>query len=237
MELKLEHLDHQHGVYVSKDHRFGTDAFLLASFSAAKHKDRVCDIGTGCGIIPMILHKKYEPKHIIGLDIQEIAIAQFQKSIEYYHLQNEMRAIVADIRTLPDFVKNTTFDLITCNPPYKISGKGILSTSQSDQIARHETMCTIQDICSSAQTLLQFGGRLCLCQRPERLADTITAMRTAKIEPKRLRFVAKDATSPPWLFLLEGKKGSKPFMKVEPLLIIQGEQGFSDELLEIYGKK
>ena len=126
------------------------------------------------------------------------------------------------------------FSLVTCNPPYKAGSAGIESLIPAHRIARHEVMCDINDVCAAANKLLKFGGRLCLCNRPERLGDVITAMKNNNIEPKRLRFVSKNSSTAPWLFLIEGKKGSKPFMKVLPQLYVMGENGYSEELEKIY---
>ncbi len=230
-------------VCVSQEHRFGTDAFLLADFAAPRHKDIVCDLGTGCGIIPLIMMKSSKPKRVVGVELQPQAVEQFCLSIRQSDLGDTVSALQADIRRIgqgeiPDALSEAgNFDVVTCNPPYKASGSGILSDTQADRIARHETLCTINDVCAAAKQLLKFGGKLCVCQRPERLCDVVTAMRQNGIEPKRLRFVAKTPTDAPWLFLIEGKKGSKPFLRVEPSLIIQGEDGFSDELLSIYQNK
>lgn len=227
-------------VCVSPEHRFGTDAFLLASFAAPRAKDRVCDLGTGCGIIPMAMLKKAPPAHIVGVELQEQAFRQFQLSIAASGCAGQVAAVHADLCRIAagdrfPALPLHSFDLVTCNPPYKKAASGILSELTAEQIARHEVACTIEDVCAAADRLLKYGGRLCICQRPERLCDVISAMQIQHIEPKRLRFVAKNAASPPWLFLIEGRKGSKPFLKVEPLLIIQGENGFSNELLQIYG--
>ena len=227
-------------VCVSPAHRFGTDAFLLASFASPRAKDQVCDLGTGCGIIPLAMLKNAPPAHIVGVELQEQAFHQLQLSIAASDCSDRVAAIHADLCRIaagdrfPDLPQHG-FDLVTCNPPYKKAASGILSGQTADQLARHEVACTIEDVCAAADRLLRYGGRLCICQRPERLCDVITAMKSRQIEPKRLRFVAKDAASPPWLFLLEGRKGGKPFLKVDPLLLIQGENGFSEELLKIYG--
>lgn len=126
---------------------------------------------------------------------------------------------------------------MTCNPPYKIAGAGILSENIPSQIARHETTCTIEDVCAAAAWLLKYQGRLCICQRPERLADVFCAMRAYQIEPKRLRLIHQTPDKPPWLFLLEGRRAGKPFMQIEPPLIVEGEKGFSSEVLRIYQKE
>ena len=228
-------------VCVSPEHRFGTDAFLLAHFAAPKHKDIVCDLGTGCGIIPMAMMKNSQPQKIVGVELQDQAVRQFELTISASDMENQVHAVQADIRRIASGEKISAllpahhFDLVTCNPPYKADNAGILSDTLSDRIARHETCCTIADVCHAAGRLLKYGGRLCICQRPERLCDVIAAMRKAGIEPKRLRFVAKTAYDIPWLFLIEGKKGSKPFLQLEPILAVQGKNGLSDELLKIYG--
>ncbi len=227
-------------VCVSPEHRFGTDAFLLADFAAPRHKDTVCDLGTGCGIIPLIMMKNSFPRRVVGVELQQQAAEQFSLSIAESGLEETVFAVHADLRGIADKTADSilltphSFDVVTCNPPYKAGNAGILSDTEADRIARHETLCTVRDVCLAAERLLKFGGRLCICQRPERLCDVMNAMREAGIEPKRLRFVAKTAADQPWLFLIEGKKGSKPFLQVEPLLIVQGEDGFSEEIKRIY---
>lgn len=234
-----ENLNEKIKICVSKEHRFGTDAFLLADFSNHKKKDIVCDFGTGCGIIPMILSKHNPPKKIYGIDIQEQAIEQFENSLKASNIDNDIVSMNVDIKSLAQsnyLIENVSVDLITCNPPYKIVGRGILNKDDASTIARHEVSCTIEDICSTAKRLLKFGGRLCLCQRPERLGDVIIAMKNNDIEPKRLRFVSKNTTSAPWLFLIEGKKSSKPFMQVmEHLYVYQDNSNeYTAQMEDIY---
>lgn len=223
-------------LHVSPEHRFGTDAFLLAHFAAARHRDLVADLGTGCGIIPMILYKKYRPSHIWGIDIQPQAIQQFSQSVMDSKLDKILQPLCADLRSLKGLLPFDSFDLVTCNPPYETAGSGFLSANPAHQIARHELCCTIEDVCQTASQLLKTGGRFCLCHRPGRLTDVLTAMRRRRLEPKRLRFVAKDEHSAPWLFLAEGKKDAKPSLEVMPTLFISGQKGApSAELREIYG--
>lgn len=229
----FEKLSDTISVCVTPEHKFGTDAFLLAHFAQVRHKDIVCDFGTGCGIIPFLLARDAKPKFIYGVDIQEKAIVQFRIALEQNQIENIL-PICKDLKELSE-IPNGSLDVITCNPPYKANHTGILSELTAEQIARHEVMCTIDDICEKAGKLLKFGGKLCICQRPERLADVICAMRNAKIEPKRLQFVAKTEKDTPWLFLLEGKKGSKPFMQVLPTLPIYAKEEFSPQMAQIYG--
>ncbi len=235
MEYTYESLSDRIKIQITREHRFGTDAFLLADFSSPLKKDSVCDLGTGCGIIPLILKRDFSPKEIYGVDIQPLAIEQFKNSVKKSQIEN-IFPICTDLKQIENFLPLQSFDVVTCNPPYKAANSGILSELTSQQIARHEVSCNIYDVCSAAKKLLRFGGRLCLCQRPERLADVIDAMKKAGIEPKRLRFCVKNAHEAPWLFLIEGKKGAKPFLRVEPVLEVYSDGGFSDEMLNIYGK-
>ena len=229
-----EKLSEYISVCITPEHRFGTDAFLLASFASPRKQDTVCDLGTGCGIIPLLMLRDCSPRLTYAVDIQQQAIEQLKDSLRISGLEGKIIPRLADLKEL-DSLPAGAFDVVTCNPPYKAGGAGILSELAAEQIARHEVLCTMEDVCNAAARLLKYGGRLCLCQRPERLADVISAMRAADIEPKRLRFVAKTPSSAPWLFLLEGKKGSKPFMQVEPVLSVYDGDEFSAEMSRIYG--
>ncbi|MCD7959014.1 MAG: methyltransferase [Ruminococcus sp.] len=208
-------------VYTSEMHRFGTDAVLLTEFSGYHKKDRICDLGTGCGIIPILMQRQNPPQEIYAVDIQPEAIEQLEAGLQASGgVQSKIYLICADLKELWVDAPLGKLDLVTCNPPYKAVDSGIQSQLTAQKIARHEVLCQIGDVCQAARKLLRFGGRLCLCNRPERLADTMIAMRQEKIEPKRLQFVAKAADAAPWLFLLEGRFGGKPFLQVEPLRIV-----------------
>ena len=234
-EYTFEKLSDTIEICISAEHRFGTDAFLLADFAAPRRKDLVCDLCTGCGIIALLMKRNNEPKKIYAVDIQSQAIEQLKLSVDKSNIDN-VEPICADLKDLWNDAPDRILDVVTCNPPYKLNDTGAKNDIDAVTIARHEVLCTIDDVCESASKLLKFGGRLCICNRPERLADVIVAMKKHDIEPKRIRFVSKNPKSAPWLFLIEGKKGSKPYLKVEPHLYINGENGFSEELLRIYGK-
>lgn len=220
-------------ICVTYEHTFGTDAFLLADFAKARRKDTVCDLGTGCGIIAVLMKLRYDASDVYGIDIQQQAIDQFMVTVQRSDLKN-VHPLLMDLKELTDDAPLDKCDLVTCNPPYKAANAGIESELNAHKIARHEILCNINDVCRAASRLLKYGGRLCLCNRPERLADVICAMRENNIEPKRLRFVAKDPDTAPWLFLIEGRKGGGSFMNVEvPLYMNNG--GLSPELAGIYG--
>lgn len=234
---KTENLGSGYKVAVSVEHSFGTDAVLLASFASPSKKDRVCDMGTGCAIIPMLLLRNGMGKEITAIEIQKQAYIQALESVKISGAEDRVNVINADIKEIKTFLPHASFDTVIMNPPYKAAMGGIESKTQASRIARHEVACSIDDVTAAAAHLLNFGGRLCLCNRPERLCDTIVSMRAAGIEPKRLRFVSKRADTAAWLFLIEGKKGSKPFLKVEkPLAIYSANGELSQEIVSIYGE-
>ena len=232
MEVKREPLGRLH-ICVSHAHRFGTDAFLLAAFSRYQVRDVACDLGTGCGIIPLVMERHMPPRQIYGLDIQPEAIRLLEQTVAENRLTN-LTPVLGDLRTLWPDAPLEQCTLVTCNPPYKAQGAGMESAGDAARIARHELLCDISDVCGSAARLLRFGGRLCLCNRPERLCDVLCAMRSAGIEPKRLRFVAKHPDTAPWLFLVEEKKGAKPFLQVESTLAVRQGDGMTPELEAFY---
>lgn len=214
MELKAEPIGNGIVVYTSEAHRFGTDAFLLTLFSRYREKDTVCEFGTGCGIIPLLMQKHKPPRQIFAMDIQEDAITQLNMGIKESGAEH-ITPICGDLRELWEGAPFGVCDLVLCNPPYQPSGSGYECTLEAQRIARHGVYCTPENVCSSAARLLKYGGRLCVCGRPERLPDYICAMRAAGTEPKRLQFVSRTGYDMPWLFLLEGKKGAKPFLQME----------------------
>ena len=232
--VKYEKFKNGCEIAVSENHTFGTDAFLLADFAAAKHNEIVCDLGTGCGIIAVLIKMRYEPNRVYGIEIQPEAAELFRTTVERSGLENVF-PINMDLRELKDPAPLGVCGLVTCNPPYKAAGSGIESGGNAQKIARHEIMCGINDVCRAGAKLLKFGGRLCICNRPERLADVVCAMRENGIEPKKIRFVSKTPKDPPWLFLIEGRKGGKPFMNVMPPLFMSENGGISEELRSIYG--
>lgn len=233
-ELSFEKLKNGCEIAVTKEHTFGTDAFLLADFAAVRHKDTVCDLGTGCGIIAILMKLRYEPKAVFGVDIQTQAIEQFKISIERSGF-DDVTPLCMDLKALKEPAPLGICDCVTCNPPYKAANAGIESEMTAQRIARHEILCNIDDVCRAGSRLLKYGGKMCICNRPERLADVISAMKNNDIEPKTLRFVSKTPDDAPWLFLIEGKKGGKSFMKVMPQLYMNSNGGVSDELRAIYG--
>lgn len=231
-DFTFEKLGDDIEICISTEHRFGTDAFLLADFAKPRHKDSVCDFCTGSGIVALLMHKNSRPKHIFALEIQQKAHDQLRISLERSHIDS-ITPVLGDLK---DWKSEQELDVITCNPPYKIDNTGAKNDLEAVSIARHEMMCTIDDVCKAAARNLKFGGRLCICNRPQRLCDIMVAMRENGLEPKRVRFVSKNPDIAPWLVLVDSRKGGNPFLQVEPSLFTQGENGgFSDEMNRIYG--
>ena len=232
----LEPLGKNIKIIVSDIHHFSTDTILLSNFASPKKSHRAIDLGTGCGTIPLLMKKENKNLEITAVDIQSDACSMLERSIELNKLDN-IKVINSDLKELKGKVNFGYFDLVVCNPPYKENGTGIHNPNSGKKTARHEVMCTLEDIIRVSSSLLNFGGRLCMCQRSERLADLITLMRKYNLEPKRLRLVQQRLNKAPKLVLIEGRRGGKPgFMTTEPTLMIEGEKGdFSPEMLEIYG--
>ena len=224
-------------VIVSRENHFSTDTILLADFAAPKKHENVIELGTGCGTISLLWCRNIPPKHITAVDIQETAANMLRRSIEHNKLDEYITVLNKDLNDLKGEVVFGSFDMCAMNPPYKIGGGGIVNPEASKQIARHETMCTLDDITQTAAKLLRFGGRFCICQRPERLADVLISMRNAGIEPKKLRLVQQRKSKAPKLFLAEGRRGgSSGGMVVLPTLFIENENGeLSEEMINIYG--
>ncbi len=236
MKNKFERLSDNIYIEVSAEHTFGTDALLLAYFADPKNNDKALDMGTGCGIIPFLWLRNPAQSTVHCLDIQQNAIEQVKRSMERNKLQGRLIPHLCDLREIRSAFDAEVFSLVTMNPPYKPVGTGIESKNDSAKIARHEICCNIEDAVKAAAYLLKFGGRFCMCHRPERLADAVCIMRKYSLEPKRLRFVVDKTGQEPFLFLIEGKKNSKPFLRIEPQLSIKKENGrFTDEMLAVYG--
>ncbi len=225
---RIEPLGDKMQIVVSDSHTFGTDAILLASFAGIKRKDAACDLGTGCGIIPLIWLKG-ETNTVTAVDIQTKACSQLEKSAQLNGIEGRINVVNCDLRSFDGKLPKGYFDLVTMNPPYKPVGTGIESISKADKIARHETMCTVDDAVKAASKLLKFGGRFCMCHRPERLCDIIVSMRAGGVEVKRIRFVVESEGKKPWLVLVEGKRGSKSFVTIENQLVMKDKDGNNTE--------
>lgn len=238
MAVKNEHfepLGNGIKILVNELFHFSTDTILLADFSKPKKNSKAVDLGTGCGTIPLIWSRNDTSVNISAVEIQSEACDLARRSVDYNSLKN-ISVINADLKELKGVLPFGYFDLVCCNPPYKLGGSGIKNPDSEKLLARHEESCTLGDITSAAKNLLQFGGRFCMCQRPERLTDVMESMRKNSLEPKRLRFVQQRMDKKPKLFLIEGRRSANSGnLVVEPTLFIEENGDFSDEMKTIYG--
>lgn len=233
-EKRWEQLGENVGVYVSNEHTFNTDTLLLAQFSMPKAHDACLDIGTGAGVIPTLWKMRAEAKKIYGVEIQQKAAEMAAESVKKNGFTN-VEIIHADVKDRP--LPHQSLDLIACNPPYKVDGTGLKNSSESRKLARHDETLSTAELAKAATYMLKTGGRLCICQRPERLADIMQCFRENKLEPKRIRFVQQKIDSDSKLFLLEARRDGGVGLKVEAALIIEDENGeYTDEMKEIYGE-
>jgi tRNA1(Val) A37 N6-methylase TrmN6 len=234
-EERTEALAKNLHIYVSEAHIFTSDAIVLASFCAPRHKDKCCDLGTGNGIIPLLWHRDFRPKEIVGVELSESAIELLNKTLKENNLEEYIKPVHCDLRALKGVLPNEYYDIVSINPPYKKLGTGIVNEGEDYKNARHEFTCTLEDASKAASLLLKFGGRFCICQRPERLPDIFDAMRKFKIEPKSMREVIQRTGKEPSLVLVEGKKGSAPGFRIQAPLILEDENGeYTDEAKELF---
>ena len=233
-KLKKEPLGKGFYVNVTPHHTFGTDAVLLSNFAHPKKKDKLVDLGTGCGIIPLLMLRDGSLKEAVGVDISEEATTLAQKTKEELEIGN-FTVINSDLKELKGKVEFGCHTLVTCNPPYKAPNAGLKNPDSVEMVARHEVACTLEDIIAVSAKLLQTNGRLCMCHRPERLSELMSLMTKYKVEPKRLRLVVQRKGEEPWLILVEGRRCGNVGMRIEPTLYVEENGEFSEEMIEIYG--
>ncbi len=217
---------------------FGMDAVLLSNFARVKKGERVLDLGTGTGIIPILLTAKTEGEKFIGLEIQEESADMAKRSVAHNGLEDRVEIIKGDIKEAATIFGHASFDVITTNPPYMIGSHGIANALDTKAIARHEVLCTLEDILRESAKLLRPGGKFFMVHRPFRLAEILSKMVEFKIEPKRMRMVHPFVDKEPNMVLIEGLRGGNSRVTVERPLIVYKEVGvYSDELLGEYGLK
>ena len=216
----------------------GTDTFLLSSLPKLKRGLRVCDLGCGTGLLGLLLLQRQPELRVAGLDIQPEAIRLAEKAAAENGLTDRLTFHTHDLRQAKALFPTGSFDLVVCNPPYYAPESGATAESDTIRTARSEVSCSLEDVCAAAAYLLRWGGSFCLVHKPERLTDVLCALRSAAMEPKRLRFVCKAAGQSPSLILVEGRRGGKPGLTIEPPLILQNPDGTpTDEVDAIYFRR
>ena len=215
---------------------FGMDAVLLSSFAKVKKGERALDLGTGTGILPILLEAKNEGSYYAGLEIQEESAQMAQRSVEHNHLQEKIEIITGDIKEACRLFGRDSFDVITTNPPYMIGSHGLKNENEALYIARHEVLCTLDDILRESFKILKPKGRFYMVHRPFRLPEILAKMSAHRIEPKRMRLVHPYIDKEPNMVLIEALRDGKPRMQIEPPLAVYEKNGeYTQELLKTYG--
>ena len=218
---------------------FGIDSVLLSDFAKKiKSDSKVLDIGTGTGIIPILLSKKSRAKKFYAVEVQEEVADMAKRSIKINKLEDKIEIINDNIKNINNYIENNTIDAIVTNPPYKKISTGITNENEKKLISRHEVKCNLEDIIKISYKLLKSKGEFYMIHRPDRLVEIISIMRNYKIEPKIIRFIYSDKNKESKMVLVKGVKDANEYIIVEKPLIIYNEKGeYTDEILEIYNKK
>ncbi len=218
---------------------FGVDAVLLSDYASKSIKkgSKVLDLCSGNGIIPLLLSKKSPAESIVGLEIQPAVAQMAERSVLLNDLSHKIQVKTGDLKDAETMFGRSFFQYITCNPPYKEAGGGLVTQTDTVRLARHEILCTLEDVVRVSSIILEPLGKLCMIHRPERLVELVTLMKHYGLEPKRLRFVhpypAKTAT----MILIEAVRGGKPKLFLDPPLYIYDSPGvYSEEIDQIYGR-
>ncbi len=215
---------------------FGMDAVLLSGFASALEGEKVLDLGTGTGIIPILMAAKTPADHLTGLEIQEESADMARRSVAYNDLEDRIDIVTGDIKDASRLFGASSFDVITTNPPYMIADHGLVNPDEAKAVARHEIKCTLEDVISQSAKVLKPGGRFFMVHRPFRLSEIFSLMSAYKLEPKRMRMVYPYLDAEPNMVLIEGNRGGKPRLSVEKPLIVYKERGkYTDEIYDIYG--
>ena len=215
---------------------FGMDAVLLSGFVRVLEGETVLDLGTGTGIIPILLEAKTRGKYFIGLEIQKESVDMARRSVELNGLKEKIEIVEGDIKTATKQFKLSSFDVVTTNPPYMNNNHGLKNPDFPKAIARHEILCSLEDVIREGSKLLKPGGRFYMVHRPFRLVEIIQRLTQYRLEPKRMKFVYPYIDKEPNMVLIEAVRGGKSMVKIEEPLIVYREPGvYTDEIYDIYG--
>ena len=217
---------------------FGMDSVLLSDFAKnMKNNSTVLDLGTGTGIIPILLCGKTNLKKVVGIEIQQDVANMAKRSSQLNNIQDRFEVVNTNIIDLKNIYEKQSFDVIVTNPPYKKENTGITNENEAKLISRHEITANLEDFISISKDLLKDKGEFYMVHRPERLVDILSLMRKYKIEPKILKFVSPNKNKEPNLILIKGIKNANSFLKVEKNLYVYNEDGkYTNEILKIYNK-
>jgi tRNA1Val (adenine37-N6)-methyltransferase len=214
---------------------FGMDAVLLADFASGKPGANVMDLGTGTGVIPMLMEARNKGRHFTALEIQEKSADMANRSVLMNNLQDRIQIIQGDIKNVRQSFKASSFDIVTSNPPYINQNHGLENPNEPKNIARHEILVSLEDVISAAAYLLKPGGSFAMVHKPFRLAEIFAYLQSYRLEPKRMCLVQPYADKEPNMVLIEAVKGGKSMLKIEPTLVVYNKDGgYTEDLLTRY---
>ena len=214
---------------------FGLDAVLLATFAGAAKGDRVLDLGTGNGVIPILMHARNQESHYTGLEIQDVSADLARRSVRLNGLEEQITIVQGDIKEASKIFGGASFDVVTTNPPYMNQNHGLINPDSTKAIARHELLCTFEDIIREASICLKMKGRFYMVHRPQRLVEIFDTMTKYKLEPKRMRLVHPYEHKEANMVLIEAVKGANTQLRVEdPLIVYQKDGTYTDKVFNIY---
>lgn len=215
---------------------FGMDAVLLSGFARVREKETVLDLGTGTGIIPILLEAKTQGEHFTGLEIQEESADMARRSVCLNHLEEKIDIVIGDIKEASAIFGKNAFDVVTTNPPYMAGNHGIANPDRHKAVARHELLCSLEDVLREASAVLRSNGSFYMVHRPFRLTEIFLMMVKYRLEPKRMRLVYPYADKEPNMVLIEGQLGGRPRITVEkPLIVFKEPDVYTDEITDVYG--
>lgn len=225
----------------SEGFMFGLDAVLLSHFAAGQVRrgESVIDIGSGNGIIPLLMEKACGASHFTGLEIQEKQVELARQSLGLNGLEEKITIVQGDIKKVPELFAKHSFNVVVSNPPYALVEQGKTNAAEEKTIARHELLCTLEDVVAAADYLLHSHGRFFMIHRPERLSDIFASLARYKLEPKRLQLVEPFEGEAANLVLIESRKDARPGLKLEPTLVVRYKNGehkgeYTKEINKIY---
>lgn len=215
---------------------FGMDAVLLSGFAFVKEGERALDLGTGTGIIPLLLSAKTKGEHFMALEIQEEIADMAARSVSLNRLEEKIEIVKGDIKEASRIFGAASFDVVTANPPYMNDAHGLKNPTEMKAISRHEVLCTLEDVIREGAKVLKPGGRMYMVHRPHRLIEILGTMTKYKLEPKRMKFVHPFQNKEANMVLIEAVRGGGAFLKLEAPIVVYKEPGvYTDEIYDIYG--
>lgn len=215
--------------------KYGVDAVIISDFAKLKKNARVADLGTGTGVIPLILMHKYSPEKVFGVEVQKEVAKTAERTVRLNGLEEKIEIINANVKEASEIIGKYSLDAVVTNPPYFVSGGGIKGDDMTKAIARHEIEGTLEDFVKCAFELLKEGGDFYMIHRPSRLVDVVYICRKYRLEPKDIQFVQPAEGKKPNIFMIHCVKyGGSELKFMDPLCVYDENRNYTKQILDIY---